>query len=231
MKRIITCPKCEAKLAIFDFGKPINQKCPKCGNAFVIESEENKSEAKKPEQADDAKQTAEPVPAPAAAAAAAAEAKSDVAAAAPVPAVSEKKPGKENGKKKTAPVAEAAAAVPAAAPAAEPAVTPAAAPAVTQAPAEEKKDAAPKEIKVKKPTESSAFVPKARTPDKADLSASDVPEAPEPPAGGGSFISRLVVVGLLLLIIILQVIAKAQSNRQYGKIIEHLQFIETKLAK
>ena len=227
MKRIITCPKCEAKLAIFDLGKPINQKCPKCGNAFVVESEENKSEAKKPEQADDAKQTAEPAPAPAPApaaeAAAAAAAKDDAAAAAPVPAANEKKPGKENGKKKTAPVAEAAAAVPAA--------EPAAAPAAAQTPAEEKKDAAPKEIKVKKPTESSAFVPKARTPDKADLSASDVPETSEAPAGGGSFISRLVVVGLLFLIIILQVIAKAQSNKQYGKIIEHLQFIETKLAK
>lgn len=219
MKRIITCPKCEAKLAVFDLGKPINQKCPKCGNAFVIESEENKAEAKKPEQADGVKQKAEPVPAPAAEAAAAAGAKGDAAAAASVPAANEKKPGKENGKKKTAPVAEAAAAVPAAAPA------------VTQTPAEEKKDAAPKEITVKKPTESSAFVPKARTPDKADLSESDVPEAPELPAGGGSLISRFAVVGLLFLIIILQVIAKAQSNRQYGKIIEHLQFIETKLAK
>ena len=222
MKRIIKCPKCESKLAVFDLGKPINQKCPKCGNAFVVESEENKSEAKKPEQADDSKQNAA-VPAPAAVAAAAAGAKDDAAAAASVPAADEKKPGKENGKKKTAPVAEAAATAPAAAPA----VTPA----VTQAPAEEKKDAAPKEIKVKKPTESSAFVPKARTPDKADLSASAVPEAPEPSAGGGSFTYRLVVVGLLFLIIILQVIAKAQSNKQYGKIIEHLQFIETKLAK
>ena len=46
MKRTITCPKCEAKLAVFDLGKPINQKCPKCGNAFVVESEEKKDAAK-----------------------------------------------------------------------------------------------------------------------------------------------------------------------------------------
>ena len=44
MKRTITCPKCEAKLAVFDLGKPINQKCPKCGNVFVVESEEKKDE-------------------------------------------------------------------------------------------------------------------------------------------------------------------------------------------
>ena len=51
MKRIIPCPKCEAKLAVFDLGKPINQKCPKCGNAFTIESEEKKADEKKPEEA------------------------------------------------------------------------------------------------------------------------------------------------------------------------------------
>ncbi len=60
MKRIVTCPKCEAKLAVFDLGKPINQKCPKCGNAFVIESEENKDkEAVKPAEATDTGKPAE----------------------------------------------------------------------------------------------------------------------------------------------------------------------------
>lgn len=39
MKRVIQCPKCEAKLSIFDIGKPINQICPKCGEKFTIESE------------------------------------------------------------------------------------------------------------------------------------------------------------------------------------------------
>jgi len=42
MKRIVQCPKCQAKLAVFDMGKPINQKCPKCSETFVIESEQSK---------------------------------------------------------------------------------------------------------------------------------------------------------------------------------------------
>jgi len=36
MKRIVQCPKCEAKLSVFDLGKPISQKCPKCGNTFEV---------------------------------------------------------------------------------------------------------------------------------------------------------------------------------------------------
>ncbi len=49
MKRIVQCPKCQAKLAVFDLGKPINQKCPKCSESFVIESEEGKAgDAAKP---------------------------------------------------------------------------------------------------------------------------------------------------------------------------------------
>jgi|GEM_PF-1139636 len=42
MKRIVQCPKCQAKLSVFDMGKPITQKCPKCGDTFTIESEANK---------------------------------------------------------------------------------------------------------------------------------------------------------------------------------------------
>ena len=49
MKRIITCPKCEAKLSVFDLGKPINQKCPKCGNTFVVESTEKTTDPAKRE--------------------------------------------------------------------------------------------------------------------------------------------------------------------------------------
>jgi phage FluMu protein Com len=45
MKRIVQCPKCESKLAVFDLGKTINQKCPRCGNAFEIQSEEKKEGA------------------------------------------------------------------------------------------------------------------------------------------------------------------------------------------
>ncbi|MDR2850397.1 MAG: FYDLN acid domain-containing protein [Verrucomicrobiota bacterium] len=51
MKRVVTCPNCETKLAVFDLGKPINQKCPKCGNAFVVESEEKKDSAAGEEKA------------------------------------------------------------------------------------------------------------------------------------------------------------------------------------
>ena len=39
MKRIVQCPKCEAKLSVFDLGKPISQKCPKCSNTFDVASE------------------------------------------------------------------------------------------------------------------------------------------------------------------------------------------------
>ena len=39
MKRIVQCPKCEAKLSVFDSGKPISQKCPKCGNTFEVTPE------------------------------------------------------------------------------------------------------------------------------------------------------------------------------------------------
>ena len=36
MKRIVQCPKCEAKLSVFDLGKTISQKCPKCSNMFDV---------------------------------------------------------------------------------------------------------------------------------------------------------------------------------------------------
>ncbi|GEM_PF-1964074 len=47
MKRIIQCPQCEAKLSVFDIGKPISQKCPKCGNSIDVESEEPSRDDKK----------------------------------------------------------------------------------------------------------------------------------------------------------------------------------------
>jgi phage FluMu protein Com len=36
MKQNVQCPKCEAKLSVFVLGKPITQKCPKCGNTFEV---------------------------------------------------------------------------------------------------------------------------------------------------------------------------------------------------
>lgn len=36
MKRIVVCPSCKIKMQIFDIGKEINQKCPRCQNSFDI---------------------------------------------------------------------------------------------------------------------------------------------------------------------------------------------------
>lgn len=36
MKRIVQCPACGAKLSVFDLGKPITQKCPKCEHTFDV---------------------------------------------------------------------------------------------------------------------------------------------------------------------------------------------------
>jgi len=54
MKRIVQCPKCQVKLSVLDIGKPINQKCPKCGESFVVESEEAKSVETKKEPTSEA---------------------------------------------------------------------------------------------------------------------------------------------------------------------------------
>ena len=66
MKRIVQCPKCETKLSVFDLGKPISQKCPKCTNTFEVTSEgavETPSAADAPERE---KTAPAPAPAPAA---------------------------------------------------------------------------------------------------------------------------------------------------------------------
>ncbi len=81
MKRIVQCPKCQAKLSVFDSGKPIKQKCPKCGENFVVESEEAKAVDAKKEP--DAAAVAAPV---------IAEAKPDVKADAKPEAKADAKP-------------------------------------------------------------------------------------------------------------------------------------------
>lgn len=218
MKRIIKCPKCEAKLAVFDIGKPINQKCPKCGNAFVVESEEKAAGAKSPSPVEVPQQTVETAPAPADEVGASDPASKKDVAAVPVQTGPEKAEDKKNGKTKTASVSE----------------NPAPASAVSAAastPVAEKKDGEGKEIKLKKPQESPVSVSKPRAPVKDLSPETDLPDGPLPSAGGSPFLFSAVVMGFLLLLIILQVMAKMQSNKQYGKIIEHLQYIETKLAK
>ena len=234
MKRIIQCPKCQAKLAVFDLGKPINQKCPKCGNAFVVESESQKAPV---EEAPVAAATAEAAPA-----AAKPETAPEKAGETPVEASGEKDavkpPTKKNGKVKADKPAEAAA---------EKKTDAAEKKADTaEKKAEEKADApadkgeaaaaapapsAPKEITLKKPEERPASSAPARAPAKP--AAIPEPLAAEPVAHvcGFSFMHFLVVIGLLIIVVAMQAFAKVQSDKQYKKLIEHLQFIETKLGK
>ncbi|MDA3925569.1 MAG: hypothetical protein PF904_12800 [Kiritimatiellae bacterium] len=47
MKRIVECPSCHTKMQIFDIGKEINQKCPRCNNFFDIYPEDKESPEKK----------------------------------------------------------------------------------------------------------------------------------------------------------------------------------------
>lgn len=205
MKRIIPCPKCEAKLAVFDLGKPINQKCPKCGNAFVVESEEKKPAEKKDEPAAQPAETAvastQPVPGQPAAAPAKPAEEPKPADTAAKPAEPEK--AKETEKPSDAPAAPAAA---------------------------EKKADAPKEIQLKKPADAPVAAAKPRTETKpAPLPA--IPETAEPHAGGGSILSTALTIGLLMMIIIMQVISQKRANSQYANLIQHLQYIEKQLAR
>lgn len=215
MKRIVQCPKCEAKLAVFDLGKPINQKCPKCGESFAIESQEKKGEAaadvKVAAAAPEAAKPAEATPAP--------EAKADKPAPA-APAKPEK--------------ADATASAPAAKPEekkAADAPAPAAKP-EEKAPAKAEAASAPaaaatdkKEIALKKPV---APAP-AKTPGKP--AAAPAEAEPVLHHCGFSFMNLVTIIGLLAIIIVMQVLAKVQSDKQYKKVIEHLQFIESKVGK
>ena len=148
MKRIVQCPKCQAKLSVFDFGKPINQKCPKCSENFVIESIEKKDAA-----------TSSPEP----------DAPATAPESTPVkqPAdTKDKEPAQKNGEPKTAPASEPAAVVPA------PAITPLApaAPTSTDAP----KESLPKKSK-DLPTPSSSPRPAAKPAASALPEHDDMP--------------------------------------------------------
>ena len=65
MKRIVECPSCKTKMQIFDIGKEINQKCPRCQNSFEIHPEETKTPNKKEtavaKKTDEKKITVKPV--------------------------------------------------------------------------------------------------------------------------------------------------------------------------
>ena len=105
MKRIVQCPKCQAKLSVVDLGKPLKQKCPKCGELFVIESEEAKAvDAKKEPSAEAAPVSATP------------EAKAESQAAAPEAKQESMPEAKENAAPKPAPRPAAPRPLPAPAP-------------------------------------------------------------------------------------------------------------------
>lgn len=208
MKRIVQCPKCAAKLAVFDLGKPINQKCPKCGNVFVVDSDTKKPDTNPAEKAD------EPVKAPAD------EPKKDGPAAAEKPAAAvhaETKPAEEKaeqGEEKPAeekkPVEDKK-------------------PAEAKKPAEEKKEEPARKPEPKSPVTAPKSKPalKPQTAPSASITPSDQTAQP----AGPSPLFNAIILGGLVLIIIMQLITKVQANKQYGKLIEHLQYIEKNLSK
>ena len=219
MKRIVTCPKCEAKLAVFDLGKPINQKCPKCGNAFVIESEENKEAVKTAEATDAVKPASDGVKT------AGASSRDDKTAGGPAVKTAEGKEPKDKSADK--PDVQATEKRDAAEKKAEDAATP-------SDKTQDKKEPAAKEkeITLKKPVErpGGTGTDKPLTMPKREPGASDALDSAGPHAAGGpSPLFSIVVAGLLILVIVMQVVMKVRADKQYRTLIEHLQYIEKKM--
>ncbi len=188
MKRVIQCPKCQAKLSVFDIGKPINQKCPKCGNAFVVDSEDAKP-------AVDAKNET-PVPA---------EAVAEKSAPA-TPKTNTGKQAKNKGDEKsevqpevkTEPKTEGKT-DPQADSKSEAKAN------ITEEPTVSKADV--KDVTLPKPA------PKPCLP-KPDVTPSFEPEFPEHHSGV-SFLHIVVIIGLLMLVIVMQVLAKRNMERRF----------------
>jgi len=215
MKRIVTCPKCEAKLAVFDLGKPINQKCPKCGNAFVIESEEDKEAVKTVEAADTGK--------PASDGAKKAEAStSDVKTA--VADVKAAEDAASKGKTAAQPDAIAPDKKDAGEKKSEDADKPS-----DKSPDKKEPAAKEKEIALKKPVERPGGTDKPMVSAKREPVASAALDSAVPPAAGPSPLFSMVVAGLLILVIVMQVMMKMRADKQYRTLIEHLQYIEKNL--
>jgi phage FluMu protein Com len=214
MKRIVTCPKCEAKLAVFDLGKPINQKCPKCGNAFVIESEENKEAVKTAEATDSGKSASD--------GAKKAEAStSDVKAGTDVKAA-------EDAASKGKPAAKSDAIAPEKKDTVGKKSEDADKPSDTS-PDKKEPAAKGKEIALKKPVERPGGTDKPMVSAKREPVASAALDSAVPPAAGPSPLFSMVVAGLLILVIVMQVMMKVRADKQYRTLIEHLQYIEKNL--
>lgn len=186
MKRVIQCPKCQAKLAVFDIGKPINQKCPKCGNAFVVDSEEAKPAADAKPVATEPAAVQPDVATPKSKTQKSAESKAEAKA-------EEKGEGTVESKTESAPAPKTEAG------------------SDVKPDAKEEPKAAPKtDIKaseVSKPASKSALPKPAATP-------SLEPEFPEHHCGV-SFLHLVVIIGLLMLVIVMQVLAKKNMERRF----------------
>ena len=227
MKRIVQCPKCESKLAVFDIGKTINQKCPRCGNAFEIASDEKpegaagktseKKKSKKiaaPEAAAPEKEAGkETATVPAAEKTASTDTKSAAEKTEPQPeAAAEKKP-EEKAKadeKKAESTAEKTALNPEGQAKADEKKTEVSAekPEEKAEGQEKKADVAPKkEIALKKPTGRPLAPAPAPAPE---------PEPPAP-AHGVSFLHIVVLFGMLLVVIGALVVSHKKTQARLDK--------------
>jgi phage FluMu protein Com len=241
MKRIIQCSKCEAKLSVFDTGKPINQKCPKCGNSITLDSTNSSDEDKQDDKAATSDKTPEPE-------------KDGKTAEADKPAENkdgstESKTPDKPGEGKEGSKAEK----------------------TSDKPAEGKDGAkdgkasdklaedkdAPKDGKASdKPTEGKDGAKESKASDKPAESKDDAKESKKsdkkpqtkttpvssaalddldslhiPETAGTGGLSKAIVIGALVIIIIMQMITKRSADKQYKTLIEHLQYIEKNLVK
>ena len=197
MKRIVQCPKCESRLAVFDLGKTISQKCPRCGNAFEIASEEPSSKEKsKTSEKKASKKLAVP---------AADAATPPPAVAAPAAAAASVQPATP------APVSETASTSPAADPSAVPASSAESAPpanapeiaAATAAPA-----ASASEDK-SKPADKRRLVKPASPPPES------APYAEPHPAHGITFLHIAVLYVLVILSLLMLVVNNLQAKKHH----------------
>jgi hypothetical protein len=225
-KRIVTCPECEVKLSVFDFGKPINQKCPKCSKTFVIESEEKDETKKADDKADAAKPAGDDEKK--------AEASTDDAtkAGATVKAAEDKgKEDKKEDKESKDKPADKSEKKDASEKKSDEAKTSDKDKALDKDKASDKASdkkepvAKDKEITPKKSAAPAGGI------DKPAASSTDLDDVELHAAPGPSPLFSMIMLGGLILLIVMQVMMKTRADRQYKTLIEHLQYIEKNLIK
>ncbi len=232
MKRIVECPSCKTKMQIFDIGKEINQKCPRCKNSFeILPEKETKPSAAEtdaapaaaaeiiPEAIQPAPSVTQPEPA-----AETAQVKTE-SKAAEQPAekkIQVKPPSKAAAKNSAASTAkpEAEAATDSPGPAAEKQ----AAEAVTSLSAELPPSApVPAADTAAKP---SAITRKSAAAAKADSAPA---HAPEPPLAGFSGMQFMILFVMLLIAIIMQVFFAKKQMSQISVINDNVKIIHSKM--